>query len=197
VSYTEPVFGWSIRYPSTWIIDKGTAEGTVGFISTNGALIAVIPAFDLDPAVVSSEDMLVNQLGAALGRGVIDESFNDLADALVPSLPAEECREQPDCRSWYLDIDYSDIDPDGLGGPGNQDITAFQVTLILDLEALRPISADRDPTSWWYFYAVPDGDTGFVIVTTDHDEELILVADDIVRSFEPPDGYPHLNPPDP
>lgn len=189
--YEDPDgLGWSISYPPDWTILPNTSDKNAAFQSPGGGQLIVLHAPSPGGANTSST-FLAAQLGAA-SEAAIAESVGDVTQ-LVITIPLEvdDCRRLEECRSWFLDINYAN----DLGElPDEQDIVGVQVTLLVDPWNFEPVSSPSAEKSWWYAYYDPTStqDVAFLLFTYMHDATFESVVDDIVRSFEPPEGYPHV-----
>jgi hypothetical protein len=166
VTYTDEVVGWSIRYPADWVvIEENPGERLFLATPEQKALLTISPSLDATVDDESSEDYVAGNVEFSVEEGLL--------------------REPASNSEFWLDADF-----DGRHDP--QDIYGFELSLAIDIETWEPLPDDHLAPVVWIGYYDPDARPGYgyVMQTLGVDPILHRDLDDIILSFEPPDGYP-------
>jgi hypothetical protein len=192
--YTDPVVGWSVRYPASWTIGEGTDPGRRLFLETPspGDGLVITLSLDASPDDASSYDYHVGYIERAVSAG-----------ELYPVLDAQT-----------VDDYWTPIDVDFDGRFDRQDITGTDFYRAVDDQGNQLPNGHPLGNFWGFAYYDPAAEPPYAY----RFEETLLrpevgstgpggpvrenpmgrfgedgkwpAIDWIVLSFEPPDGYP-------
>lgn len=158
--HTDPVVGWSIRFPAEWevVIDEPGVSFAVA--APAGGLLLVSAARDAASDMGSAE-YLEGNIEFSVESGLLNA---------------------PDDGGWF----WLDYNFDGVEGP--LDIFGAQTLLAVDPVTGEVIPNDQLAPTWWYGYYDADlrPDYGYIFQTLGTNPAMFDVVDMVVLSFEPP-----------
>jgi hypothetical protein len=169
--YIDETIGWSIRYPGDWEVTVEEPGGIVWFSPPlGGSVLWVSPSLHAVEDDESSDDYLTGNVAFSVDEGLLREPEED---------------------AWF----WLDSDFDGVEGP--QDVVGVQLSLAVDPTTGEAVGDDEVAPVWWYGYYDPQArpSYGYGIQTIGVSTVVFQNADWILLSFEPPDGFPTLQPP--
>jgi len=164
VSYLDPT-GWSIMYPSDWMV---FAEEPPFFLVTPSEIlgaVSVTTALDAAASDLGSSDYLLGGVDFAVDDGLLTDS-------------------DPEGVFWL------DINLDGF--EGLRDVFGIELSFVRDPTTGEPVPEDANAPTWWYGYYDPAlrPNVAYTFQTFGVDPLLFAFIDTIVATFTPAAGFP-------
>lgn len=166
LTYTDSFQGWSIMYPPGWQISDSSA----GFLALttpleDGVFFAFVA---LDAAATDTGSLTYLQWNVQTGIDI----------GLI---------HPPD---WQADLVFLDVDFDGVQEA--QDVYGYDLEFAVNPATGEPIPEGFVAPTRWYGYYDPTvaPDYGYIFETVGAGVVVLTSADEIMKTFTPPAGYP-------